>query len=125
MITNPYEDVFYYKDGNCIQQSSVPVKTKASHPYSYDPIVQYHNPDLTATSSAYTDRIFRWNSKQHDELCKKHFGNIVQYWNDRDPSKIEEFMQDWCKNKNLKLVTVTEYCNQTTGYPTWLIEFAE
>lgn len=104
-------------DGNVL------TKTKLSHPYNYDPIVQYRNRNLVATNTVYTDRMFGWDSKKHDALCKKHFGDVSQYWNSRSPELIEAFLRDYMDRSDLQLVAITEHCNQATGYPLWRFDY--
>ena len=103
-------------------------KTKSSHPYSYDEFVNWQDRKglmeevcKDATGSCYTDRLLGWDWDKHNELCEKHFGNKGQYWNDRDPEKIEAFLRDWTGKETLKLIQVREYCNISNGYPTWLL----
>lgn len=100
-------------------------RSKHSHPYSYDPILIWGDEHAESSGSVYTDRLLQWDFDKHDELCKKHFGNKGQYWNDRDPKLIEAFMRDWTDNQNLTLVFVTEFCNQSNGYPCWLLGYKE
>ena len=96
-------------------------KNKASHPYSYDPICIWG--DETKGSGEYTDRLWQWDHKKHDRLCKKHFGDEGQYWNRRDPEKIEAFLRDYHDDPTIKLTFITEFCNVSNGYPTWLLGF--
>jgi hypothetical protein len=97
-------------------------KTKQTHPYNYDPFFIL-NIGEKAKEAIYTDRLYSWNHKKHDELCKKHFGNQSQYWNNRDPEAIQEFLKDWTENPDVKLVFIIEYCNMSNGYPCWCLGF--
>lgn len=97
-------------------------RTKASHPYSYDPITQFRVAG-EPTSTIYTDRLLEWDFARHDELCQKHFGNKGQYWDRRSPAGIQAFLRDWCEKPDLKLIAVIEYCNLATGYPTWRLDY--
>jgi len=99
-------------------------KTKQSHPYSYDGYVQWRcGENEEANATIYSDRLLQWDFDKHDELCLKHFGDKGQYWNKRDPKKIEAFLQDWVEDPDLKLIFVMEYCNASNGYPYWRFEY--
>lgn len=97
-------------------------KTKLSHPYSYDPIIQFCTSG-EANGTIYTDRFLQWDFAKHDLLCTKHFGDVAQYWDGREPTKIEAFLRDWCEDPTLKLVGVTEHCNVSNGFPVWRLDF--
>lgn len=44
----------------------------------------------------YSDRLFQWNPKKHDELLMKHFGNTSQYWSQNmNKEKIQSFLSDY------------------------------
>lgn len=98
------------------------VRTKLSHPYSYDPITIWVGGGK-AEDTVYTDRLFQWDHAKHDRLCEKHFGNRGQYWSEREPSKIEAFLRDYIGDPSVTLCCVTEYCNQATGYPVWRLDY--
>lgn len=71
----------------------------------------------------YSDRLLQWDHNKHDRLCKKHFGNTSQYWNNRKPKKIEAFLRDWANDESIVLCRVTEYLNHSNGYPLWRFDF--
>jgi len=98
-------------------------KSKSSHPYNYDPILIWGVEEAETSGSLYTDRLLMWDHEKHNTLCKKHFGDEGQYWNNRDPKLIEAFLQDWHENPELSLVYITEFCNASNGYPCWLLGF--
>jgi hypothetical protein len=96
-------------------------KTPITNPYDYDGFVIWDT-NTSPTDTVYSDRLFQWDAKKHDELCEKHFGNCGQYWNKREPKKIESFLSDYFDRK-IKLCRVMQYCNQATGYPCWRFDY--
>lgn len=98
-------------------------RTKLTHPYSYDPITQFRSPDVQANGTVYTDRMLGWDSNKLNTLSEKHFGNRGQHWDRRGPLQIEAFLRDWFECSELRLSAVIEYCNQSTGYPTWRLDY--
>ncbi|MFW5847530.1 MAG: hypothetical protein ACOCVF_01240 [bacterium] len=92
------------------------------HSSTKDGLVIYDN-KKTHNNSAYTDRLYQWDSKKHDKFCKKHFNNTGQYWNNREPEKIEMFLRDYWNDQSIVLCSIIEYENQSTGYPVWRIDF--
>jgi hypothetical protein len=98
------------------------VRTKFSHPYNYDPFTMWSGKD-TPDGSVYTDRLYQWDPKKHDDLCTKHFGNCGQYWDYRSVDKIQDFLRDYLDAPELKLCEVQEHCNQATGYPLWFFSY--
>jgi len=110
-----------------VDEFGKPVKrTKQTHPYSYDGYIQYRGGENEeANGTIYSDRLLQWDFDKHDALCMKHFGNKGQYWNDRDPKKIQAFLRDWTDNQKLKLIFVMEYCNQSSGYPVWRFDYSQ
>jgi len=124
---NSYNDWDEYMH-NMDKYGNLVKKTKQSHPYSYDAFVVWQDRSGSmkqvcenATGSLYTDRLLQWDWDKHNRLCEKHFGNQGQYWDNRDPEKIEAFLRDWTGHEELKLIQVRQYCNQSSGYPTWLL----
>lgn len=99
-------------------------RSKHEFPYSYDPILVF-NCGLPANATVYTDRLYSWDHKLHDELCKKHFGDSGQYWADRKPADIQEFLRERFNAPELVLCTITEYCNQSSGYPVWRLDYSK
>lgn len=101
-----------------------PVRTKELHPYSYDPFTLWHRGgNENANGTIYTDRLYQWDYVKHDELCKRHFGDTGQYWDRRSPTAVQEFLREWCEDKNLLLIEIMEYCNYSTGYPVWRLDY--
>ena len=126
MLTNSNGAVLKYGGevwSRYIDENGNPVKrTPDTHPYNYDGFVNWRVKG-EYNSCVYTDRLLMWDWDKHNRLCRKHFGNEGQYWNDRDPKLIEAFMRDWTENPDLKLVMVMQHCNQATGYPAWSLHF--
>lgn len=109
-----------YNAGILLQENAV--KTKHTHPYNYDPIVQFRGPG-ESNGNIYTDRLLAWDRQKHDHLCEKHFGDRGQYWDRRAPEAIESFLRDWLDDPALALCRVTEHCNVANGFPVWHLEY--
>lgn len=99
-------------------------RTKSTHPYSYDPIVQWRS-NNEPTGTVYTDRLFRWDDAKHDALCLNHFGDAGQYWHRREPAKVEAFLREYLNRPALVLCAITEQCNQASGFPLWRLDYRE
>jgi hypothetical protein len=107
-------------------------KSKWDYPYSYDPFMVWYNDEvktlqdddgqLRDVSTIYTDRLLQWDWDKHNELCRKHFGDEGQLWNDRDPKKIQAFLCDWT-DKKIVLIANVQYVNVSNGYPVWRLDF--
>lgn len=76
-----------------------------------------------ATTTIYSDRLYQWDHKKHDKLCKKYFGNEGQNWSNRNPEIIEKFLRDYMDNQFVVLCRIEEDINSSTGYPIWRFDF--
>ena len=97
-------------------------KTPHSHPYSYDAYVVEKKADKYK-NSIYSDRLWQWDYKKYNELCRKYFGNEAQLWDGRSFNKIEEFLRDHQSNPELRLIGIMKGCNVSSGYPYWVFMF--
>jgi hypothetical protein len=104
------------------QPSEYPIRTRHQYPYSYSPIVIFGDENEKAHSQ-YSDRLYEQNYDLTDKLCQKHFGNKGQYFNNRDPEKIEAFLKERLGHPTLKLTMIVEWCNVSNGYPLWSFHF--
>lgn len=102
-------------------------KTKDEFPYSYDGFVKERKyTDLKATGTVYTDRLLQWDFKLTRGLIKKHFGNTAgDYWEDRSLEDIQGFLRERLSKPELIVTLVMEYCNISTGFPVWRIDYCE
>jgi hypothetical protein len=99
-------------------------RTKITHPYSYAGFVQERVlPQEEATATVYTDRLLEWDYDLTRKLQKEHFGNDGDYYDKRSAAKIQEFLRERLTRPTIEVVCVMEYCNQSTGYPTWRIDY--
>lgn len=123
MVT--YRGDQYLQSGFCFAGEGKGVRTKSSHPYNYDPIMQFlaDEHETMEGSTVYTDRLLQFDNEKTNRLKQKHFGDTGQYWNNRTPEKIEAFLRDWNEAPDLKLIAVIEYCNQATGFPVWRLDY--
>lgn len=110
------------------------LRNKMQYPYTYDPFILYRfGENSEANGTAYSDHLLGNKArnkeeaeekyKKHNDLCQKHFGDQGQYWDQRDPEKIEAFLRDYFESPDLKLIFVVEYCNWSTGYPVWRFDY--
>ncbi len=76
-----------------------------------------------AAHTVYSDRLHQWDSKKHNELCKKHFGDESQYWSGRKPQLIESFLKDYLDDESVVLCKIEEHENQSSGYPLWRFDY--
>lgn len=99
-----------------------PVKrTKDKYPYSYDGFVTW-SIDEEADDTVYSDRLLHWNYTKCRSLMNKHFKGDGDYYYNRSPEQIEAFLSEYM-DKDIKLVRVMEYCNQSSGYPVWRFDY--
>lgn len=99
-------------------------RPKWKYPYSYDPFTIFRHKTETPEHSVYTDRMYKWDSKKFDALCTEYFGNTSQYFDNRDPKKIEAFLSAYL-DKDVILCEIIEYCDVSSGYPTWRLDYKE
>ena len=106
-----------------IDEHGKPVKrSKHKHPYSYDGFILFRLlPNTEATNTLYCDRL-RSQYSNWNEMLKKHFNNISDYFHDRSPEKIQDFLRELLNKPNLLLVFGMEYCNLSNGYPVYRFE---
>ena len=82
-------------------------KTPLKHPYSYDSFVTHKNGNKEdITGSVYSDRLLQWDYSKTRKLMKKHFGESGDYYSNREPEQIEEFLRERLEEPNLKLVAM-------------------
>lgn len=114
------ENEIYY--GYCCQLNEYgkPIeRTPMTHPYSYEGFVTYRNgKNSEANCTIYSDRLLRQDYEKARLLMKKHFGESGDYYSNREPQKIEDFLSEFL-NKKVKIIFIMEYCNQSDGYPYW------
>lgn len=99
-------------------------RTKREFPYSYDGFVTYRsgkNEEVAGT--VYSDRLSQQDYKRNRELKLKHFGDTSDYFNSRNPIKIQDFLREHLNIPELKIIFIMEYCNRSSGYPVWRFDF--
>ena len=102
----------------------VPVeRNKIDYPYSYDPYVQWESDDNKEwDSSVYSDRLMQWDFNKFNTCCQQVFGDEGQYFSNREPKKIEQFLSLYFEYP-IKLIIIQEGCNVSNGYPYWIFHF--
>ena len=100
-------------------------RTPYDFPYSYDPYVQWmgdYNKDNSP--SVYSDRLWRWDSDKFNKCCEEVFGDRGQYFDNRAPEKINEFLNKYF-GKKVKLTAILNCCNVSSGFPYWRFNYEE
>lgn len=86
-----------------------------------DDEMEIFNNGQQATDTEYTDRLWQWDSKKHDELCLKHFGDKGQWWSNRSAEKIQAFLCDYI-GKKVVLCRV-ERVKRADGNYIWRLDY--
>jgi hypothetical protein len=104
-------------------------RTPASHPYNYDGFVQERcGANSEANGTVWTDHLLQWDYARTRALLKKHFKDTGidvggDYWGKRSAEAIQGFLRERLDQPELRVILVMEYCNQSSGYPTWRIDY--
>lgn len=116
--------------GGYVNEFGNPVRrTKFSHPYNYDGFVQERcGANEEANGTVWTDRLLEWDYKLTRKLIDKHFKDTGidvggDWWDQRPASAIQEFLRERLNMPKLRVIFVMEYCNQSSGYPVWRIDY--
>lgn len=116
-----YIDIY----GNAIK------RTPFTNPYNYDEYVIWRRDsntdepcDLSKSSAVYSDRLFQWDPEKYNRCCKEVFGDIGQYFNTRNPDKIQQFLSIYFE-KDVELLAIVQGCNQFSGFPYWIFLYEE
>lgn len=77
---------------------------------------------MKPTGSAYSDRLFQWDSEKYNRCSEKHFGDRSHYWYNREPDAIQKFLSDYFGFEVI-LCKVETQKNHSNGYPLWYFEY--
>lgn len=100
-------------------------RTPDTHPYNYDSYVLWRNlPNSEVTGTAYSDRMMSWDLINYTELWERICGKN-QYWYAYPQEKILEFVRSYFEDPELEICYVMQCCNQSTGYPLWLVAYKQ
>lgn len=104
-----------------------PIRTKQSHPYSYDPftIWGYPGPSKKCNASDYTDRLHQWDYRKYDSIAREVYTEGARPFDSHHcrGDLIEVFLQKYHNDPTIKLLRVIEYCDASSGYPTWRLDY--
>lgn len=107
------------------------VKNKQEYPYSYDEFLQWEKKlgDFKGYGTdkeihgLYSDRLFQWDPKKYNQICRDVFDNEGQYWNSRSPKDTEKFLQLYLDDPTVTLQWIIEGCNPGSGFPYWVFGY--
>ena len=108
---------------NAYRPNEYEYRSQHEYPYSYSPFIVWG--EDRNCECVYTDRLFQWDHKLTDALLVKHFGSQNQYFNCKRPELVEKFLQERLNLPNLKLVTIVEWCNMSSGFPLWSLHYTK
>ena len=74
-------------------------------------------------STVYSDRLFEWNFTKYNRCCEQVWGNHGQFFYNRTPNEIEQFLRLYYEKDNLVLTKVELCHNVSNGYPIWVFSF--
>lgn len=100
-----------------------PPRTKYSHPYSYDPFTVWGAASKECNGSEYTDRLAEWYPKYREIGLRIFDGYHRWFGSGCSGEKIEAFLRELMDDPTLTLTRVVEYCNASSGYPVWRVDF--
>ena len=123
-INGDLRDCYVFDHDSDLQRCDPP-RTKRTHPYSYDPFTVWGGPSKKCTGSVYTDRMSCWKPDAYREIGDRIFGKGRWFGEGCNGQKIEQFLQEYNENPRLRLLRVVEYCNASSGYPTWRLDYYE
>lgn len=115
------DEVYYHDDQGFLHH--IPVRTKWTHPYSYDPIVLI-NTTVKPTSSAYSDRMQGWdytNYEQSSNRAAEKYGRRFEW---SDEAIVRDFLRAYYKDGTIEVAKVIEMCNASNGYPLWFLSWS-
>lgn len=140
-----YEDDNYYSDKNGRWFTKYGLNTggmdtskwvdptkrdsESTHPYNFSEYFLIGNhakikkaEKTSKVATVYSDRLFQWDTVRHDLLFKKHLSGVGYK---SSPEKISEFLLEYFGiYKSVEVVAVAKGCNQSSGFPYWLIWYA-
>jgi len=86
-----------------------------------NPIV-FEKETTKTVSITYSDRLYQWDFEKYNKLCKKHFGDIAQMWDNRTPEATETFLSEYLDEK-ITLTKIIKTIRPDNGYPVWTFEY--
>lgn len=105
-----------------------PPRRKHDHnyTYSYDPftIWGHAGPNERCNGSEWTDRLWEFDYSKAERLAARIYAGARPFDNHSCRGDlVEQFLREWHEDPVLELLRVIEYCNPSTGYPTWRLDY--
>ncbi len=103
-------------------------KHNRNYTYAYDPFTIWGAPRAhkECNGSDYTDRLEQFDRPKYhrliEEIYKPEHCQIFSEHHCRG-DLIEKFLRAYHDDESIKLLRVIEYCNWSTGYPTWRMDY--
>lgn len=109
-------------------------RPKSEYPYSYSAFCTFNaskdkleavEKDNLDTFSVFTDRLFTENPDKFNSSALEVFNNKGQCFDNRQPSLIEKFLQNYFSDQSICLLKIIEECNASNGFPIWYFKFSK
>lgn len=105
-------------------------KEKFDHPYDYSEFFIFGSRAIIedVDGAVYTDRMSQWDHDKYTRLWKEHCKdemnqqviNATYSIRNVPVDNLSAFMSAW-EDKAVRVVALAEGCNQSNGYPYWII----
>ena len=112
--------------GRYVDLDGTPVRRDPdNYPYSYEAYVTYMcDYDKDKAKTVYSDRLYQWDLEKFNNCCDEVFGDHGQYFDNRSPAKINEFLNKYFE-KDVKLTAIMKGCNVSNGFPLWIFMYED
>lgn len=124
----PYPGCDPYDDRDSDLQRSDPPREKHDfrYRYAYDPFTIWGNPgpNESCNGSEYVDRLEQWDYAKYGRISERFYKGARPFDDHNCRGDLfEQFLREWFEDPDLKLLRVVEYCNRSSGYPTWRLDY--
>ncbi|MEK2647377.1 hypothetical protein [Bdellovibrio sp. BCCA] len=118
---NPRFMEFFDIDKDLVRSN--PPRTKQEFPYSFDPFTIWGGPSPKCNATDWTDCLHSFDSQKYSSAGKEVFGDGRWFGEGLNGKKVQQFLNAYYGRNDLILTRVIEYCNMSTQYITYRIDY--